>query len=108
MVNNQLDGVDIDWEGRNSQQHTDNMLKLVDDLRNALASKFKAKSFILSVAVHPGDNTVVDIANNDNVDRVHLMAYDWCRSLPCKHSAYDATINSVRFFFPFIFMFICV
>jgi GH18 family chitinase len=91
-----LDGVDIDWEGRTTPQHTASMLLLVGELRAALARNFASKRYVLSVAVHPGDVSVLDIARDVNVDRVMLMAYDWCRTLPCRHAAYKPSIEALE------------
>lgn len=48
--------------------------------------------FILSVALH-GDRDLAALLA-PLVDRVHLMAYDFCRSLPCDHATYDDAMHA--------------
>eukprot|EP01047_Picozoa_sp_COSAG01_P096751 COSAG01_NODE_27190_length_691_cov_31.055743_1_plen_192_part_01 len=77
----QLDGIDFDWEGEVVDEH---LAKLMRGLKKA--AKPKLPKLRLSVTVHPGDwyEKAFGVASH-----VHLMSYDACTSVPCRHSTLE-------------------
>jgi GH18 family chitinase len=82
-----LDGVDLDVEvgGVSGKAYA----AFVRELRAVLPP-----SAVVSVALHVGDANIVALA--PVVDRIGIMAYDDCPSLPCKHSTSEYAASALQ------------
>jgi chitinase len=104
VVAKQFDGVDIDWEGRDKGAATTaNFVELLKEVRSELAKRSEIaertaddRRYVLTLAAHVYETNVVDAAKW--VDWVHLMTYDSCSTLPCRHATIEMTFQSVNVF----------
>jgi len=83
---NDLDGVDVDWE--DSKVDEKSFVRFIANLRSELPSRA-----IVTVALHVNDRMIPALAAV--ADRVHLMAYDLCTSVPCRHSTLQHAVSAL-------------
>ena len=79
-----LNGIDLDWEGLSSKEEYVSYILLIRQLSSALHSE----GLLLSIALHAKQFLPKEVY--DNVDRVNLMAYDMISSLDDDHHASHA------------------
>lgn len=99
VVQNDLDGVDIDWEAPRGQGDAANanVLRLLQDVSTELTKRrTTTRKLYLTTAVHADDKLAKDMAKH--VDRVHLMTYDSCASMPCRHATFEMTSKALKTF----------
>ncbi|MDX1441395.1 MAG: glycosyl hydrolase family 18 protein [Nitrosopumilaceae archaeon] len=88
LEENQLDGIDIDWEPIDTETKKINQSILLADLKNALPNK------IVTVAVN-AERIDLFPSSADDVDWVNLMAYDmnWRQG---EHSNFDDSVAALE------------
>jgi hypothetical protein len=89
----QLDSLDIDWEGQVGEEEDEALAKLLGGIRKA--AKKTLPQLTVSVTVHPGDY----YAKSFKVASfVHLMSYDSCAApgVTCRHATFDTAKSHVQ------------
>lgn len=86
-----LDGLDFDWEGQVGANEDTSLSKLLSGIRKA--AKKNDYSLKLSVTVHPGD---VYPESFKAANFVHLMSYDSCDKVPCRHATFETAKSHVQ------------
>ncbi len=71
LLNNGVDGADIDWEGYHGEVNDSNYGKLLSELKTA----FEGTSLQLSVAIGKTHTSLADEFTNNKVDHIGLMTY---------------------------------
>jgi chitinase len=90
VSDNNLDGVDIDWETQITQEKIENQDLLLADLSNALRPLGK----LVTVAAN-GEIAELQSSASGSVDWVNVMAYDmnWGSA---EHSTFDDSVSSLQ------------
>lgn len=88
VEDNDLDGIDIDWEPPASNS-TDKAR--YGQLIDALYAQTKPRGLVLSAAVNP-INTEIPVAQANKLDWINIMGYDFD---PANHSPYTSSVNSL-------------
>lgn len=90
VSDNNLDGVDIDWETQITQEKIENQDLLLEDLSNALRPLGK----LVTVAAN-GEIAELQSSASSSVDWVNVMAYDmnWGSA---EHSTFDDSVASLQ------------
>ncbi len=101
VENNDLDGVDIDWEFPASWEST-NFTNLVSAVRSALdgSESTLGKTLELTAAVSPVqyNNDAITASSYTYIDYFNIMAYDDDRGIHgSNHSAYDFAVESITY-----------
>jgi len=72
LEKNDFDGVDLNWEQPQSHAEWNNFFQLVEELHTALAPLNK----LITMPIHPGQEQLLNNAFINNLDLIHIMAYD--------------------------------
>lgn len=102
VINNNLDGLDMDWEYPSSSSGTDiTYFALMKDLSTALHNKNKFLSAAITPGVYAGsirDGLKADVF--PLVDFFNIMVYDgagWDKTDPFQHSTYQMAVSSLNY-----------
>lgn len=87
-VENNIDGVDFDWEFPSDVAESSSYIALLKETRAA----FNPYGKLVSVALYPFPDLNVELYNV--ADRIHIMSYD----RGARHSTLEQAINDVEFF----------
>jgi chitinase len=102
VVNNNLDGLDMDWEYPSSSSGTDiTYVSLMTELSAALHSKNKFLSAAITPGVYAGSiRDGMKAAVFPLVDFFNIMVYDgagWDKADPFQHSTYQMAVSSLNY-----------
>ena len=87
-LENDLDGVDFDWEFPESEREIQAYAELLSEVK----AVFRPRDLIVSVALAPVDE--IDLGPYAAVDRIHIMSYD----RGAKHATLDQAQQDVALF----------
>ncbi len=79
----ELNGIDLDWEGLTTREHYISYILLIRQLSSAL----HREGLLLSIAIHTKQFFPKEVY--ENVDRVNLMSYDMISLHTDHHASYD-------------------